>query len=366
MTQQDYKQSIITLSQTLGRFPRIQELADTWQVQKQEVSKILSHLVTNGFLKRKGRTWYEITISNTSTLGKSNIFKKVGAVGYENTLPPTIQVFDRSFYFIRYSMLIIGIGAAILSTYYTKQWIGTYANTFISWLLASILVLFSVISFETILFMLKNKRTFLVIVSTLAFTILFGVTILFSVLSTVGGQYEKQIAVTKNISATSSSLSINKIQLDNIKEKRADLQKQKDTLSKQLSPLLTVLENISTVKSSDIYLLDDTLSNEQKRNEKTYIDTQNKVDSLNKQIKTLDTDIDKTRVDENKLLETSPDIVNEEKINAPDFYQWLAKVLNIDKGKVRFWLNLFPSVFLDIVSPASLAIFLFLKKKIKV
>jgi hypothetical protein len=254
---------------------------------------------------------------------------------------------DNAFTILRYLLLIIGSGAMIMSAYYTQIWLNENLNTFLSWFLSILMISFSSIAFLTLIALIKGSisRHWSRWIIALLFFILWIITTIFSISSTIAGQYNRYMTIRNNISIeqTENTLLQNKLVL--LKENRFDAETRRNDLRKRLNTLLLQADTIQ-------------LGIEVKG--ETWMSIQSRILSTNEIIKELDSKIEQYRIDEVKILERSPIISNE---TTYAFYTWIAKVFSKDKEMIQFWMMIFPSLFLDILSPAALSVFMFLGKK---
>jgi hypothetical protein len=245
----------------------------------------------------------------------------------------------------------LGIGAAIMSAYYTQIFLFESLNSFFSWLLAILMVSFSVITFGLIALMLsgsiiKNWTKYILI---MLFAILWFCTVSFSMVSTIAGQYtmraEKQYIEITEINKT--KIDTNKIQLQ--VDARNDLVARKEEARKRLSGLYEAAAIALHIPE---------------KIKETWTSIQTRILATQENILAIDKDIEKTREQERILLKENP-LASKGVEKQDTFFRWIAGLFHGDAGMMQFWLSLFPSVFLDIISPVLLTLFVFMKNNRK-
>ena len=92
---------------------------------------------------------------------------------------------------VRILMAIIGIGAVILSIYYTYVWLAEFLNMFLALLLSTIMIAFSVMAFEVMVIFWQNKQRGVIPL----FCLLWLVVLIFSMISTIAGQYNSRMSI---------------------------------------------------------------------------------------------------------------------------------------------------------------------------
>jgi hypothetical protein len=225
------------------------------------------------------------------------------------------------------------------------------------------MLLFSVISFQVIIFIWHEKKqlpsnivwykwivfefkeNFLIFI----FSILWIIVAVFSMGSTVAGQYNKYILTHK----------------EQIKIKQHE-----DTTSKEL--LLEVLkaeENLllSTIEEKRKYRNHIVSSLEQYNTIELQIENKRNYDNLRSRLTITDNEIEAlfVKLDETRTsIRTNIQEIIYIKDTIKDFYEWISFVLNISKDIVQFGFSIIPALFIDIIAPTGVAVALFLKKRL--
>lgn len=251
-------------------------------------------------------------------------------------------------------MGVIGIGASIISIYYSYLWMKDFLPFVLSVLFAFIIVSFSIFAFETIIIFLSGEITdkkWIKIGVVTGFLLLWGIATFFSIASTVGGQVNKNLQ--KNEAKINSAGKNNQEQWKILKEQKADLKDSLNEYRKQAKTYNDILAGMNNMKTR--------YENKQGWNDVNY-----KLQEVQKNTQKILGDMDEVRNQEKKLLEESKGKINvaaESNAEDKDFYLWMAKVLNISADKIQFVLSLFFAIFIDLISPTALAISLFLRNK---
>jgi hypothetical protein len=344
------KEVINQLIRELGRFPKIEEIAIILGTNKYQTQRLLKGLVREGFLVTAGN-WYRVATkpsfhlvenSNEPTFPTSK-----GPIKEEEKEDLPIKV-------IRYSMGFVGIGAALLSLYFTFIWQSKLLPLPLAFLLSSIMVTFNVFAFEVIVLFISNIVTdkwwkwFVVV----AFGVLWFMVAAFSISTTIARLYDENVAKLedkskKNINITAGSLKWNLIQ-----EKKNSLNAQKKEKTDTVARYKALIPTAEELK----------VNPKKKKDFDTYSWL---VNSLNREIAGLDNQLNEQRVKEEELIASNPHATDADKVTGktPNFFVWLAKLLKIEPEKVQFMMTLFPALFVDLIAPAALAIALFLRRR---
>jgi len=251
-------------------------------------------------------------------------------------------------------MGVIGIGASIISIYYSYLWMKDFLPFVLSVLFAFIIVSFSIFAFETIIIFLSGEITdkkWIKIGVTSGFLVLWGIATFFSIASTVGGQVNKNLQKVelKSVSAGKN----NQEQLKILREQKADLKESLSEYRKQIKTYNDILSGMNSMKTR--------YENKQGWNDVNY-----KLQEAQKDIQKIVVEMDGVRNQERKILEESKgknSVVESKSAGDMDFYIWMAAVLGVGADKIQFVLSLFFAIFIDLIAPTSLSIALFLRNK---
>jgi hypothetical protein len=264
-------------------------------------------------------------------------------------------VYGVPIYIIQFLMAIIGIGAAVISVYYTTIWLLEFLPWAFALLLSSIMVGFSVSAFETvILFMSGQVTESRTAKATIAggFIILWIIVSFFSIASTVAGQYNRHVQNLRE--EAKAGVSTGRQNWAILQEQKGELQKRLSEYREQVSTLNKIMAGMSDVESRT-------------RNNQVWYETQFRLQKANEQMSKVALDLDKVRDEERVRLEESRKtgivLSTTSAKDIPDFYAWLSNVTGAERDKAQFVMALFPAVFCDIMAPVALAVALFLRRK---
>jgi len=268
------------------------------------------------------------------------------------------KIYGMPVYIVQFMMGVIGSGAAVISVYYTTVWLFEFLPWAFALLLSTIMVGFAIAAFETIILLMSGQVTesrIAKIVMSVGFLILFIIVSLFSIMSTVAGQYNKYVANLRiETKKGDSSSNANYILL---KEEKSDLRTRLTGYRKQANNFSQILSGMTKVKDLE---------------EKSSIwkNTQYRLYLANKNIKHIGNRLNQIRREEKILIKKGQESgsilvgVSTEK-TIPNFYGWLSSIFKIGTDKIQFIMSLFPAIFVDVISPVGIGLALFLRNKYK-
>jgi hypothetical protein len=270
--------------------------------------------------------------------------------------------------------LIVGIVAITISIYYSFKWLEYVGTPFIiSASLALTYVLFINIVFESAIGLIKQAYTIhknalkiktnnpglykrarfmklkRIVIGYFILLVWFFLTI-YSILSTVAGQYNQLIFVeTQQINTDAKDTDFYKDQIIAINEQIELLKNENKLFNEEIKILVNRSSSIESIEDKFKY-----------RN--TTKKTETRTDLLRKNITENNKKI-------SSLIEKKSGLQKEDysdfKVNKGNVYNYFAKLTRLEPLYIQFILSLFPSMFIDIISPVSLAIFLFRKRQEK-
>ena len=235
---------------------------------------------------------------------------------------------------LRVVLIMVSLFTFILSIYFTGLWFKSMFNIFIAGLISVSMVSYMVIS--------PQVTPYIKGIVKIPLWATFMIALLFSMGSTVAGQYNK---ITDGVDVTSvndrTTYSILLREEHEKVQKILDLKEEKKFHEKTLQSLASNAED--------------------RKGNSAYIRTErNKVAEYN----------DFIEEEENRLLEIRSNIKEELKKGTvavteerKDFYSWVADLLGMDKNIVEFWIAVLPAVFIDIISALCLNLALFIGEK---
>jgi len=251
-------------------------------------------------------------------------------------------------FLIRICMGIIGIGASVLSIYYTGIWLNETLPVILAFSLSTFMILFSVMCFEVVIIFWKRKLKVLIPF----FIILWLIVIVFSMTSTVAGQYNQRI---KNENENKSN------NFEKIKKKNESViyNKEERDLEKRIIRKEGTLEAANDILNS---------FDMEKKEEfiKEYNDAYWKMKNEEKELNSLYKKLELKREEIKKFNAeevTEVGMSEETEIQSASFYVWVSTILKIEPIFIQFWLSTFPAIFIDIIASLGLAVSMFLKKE---
>jgi len=356
MSPSDFLTIIQSLPKSQSGFPTKESIAKATHFNVYNVKLMLAGLVKNGKLRMEGN-WYKF---NEIQVTEKQVKDYIEAITEENkhesieTTFPNIEISDRFknkdyiFTILRTVMLIIGMGSAVISAYYTQIWQHETLNTFWSWFLSLIMIGFSSAAFLTLISILTKSihGKFSTWLLAGIFFVLWIICLLYSISVTVAGRYAQyqEIVLTNQMEENNHTLDTIKISniLDNIKS----LKLERDNNQKRLNTL---------------FLQADAIQKGEEVKGETWLTIQSRILNVQGIISTLNKDIENKNAEYEKIAGSSVIISkNESKFG---FYDWVASIYNTDRKNVEWFMVLFPSLFLDIASPIALAVFMFLGRR---
>ena len=342
----DVKKYILQFKSEEGRIPKLDEVSSKFKISKSIASNIYQKLKKDKFLILKRTRYLKNNAIEEEKNIKVNVKDKVKE--YFTDIPLLI---------IKVCMGIIGIGAIILSVYYTGIWLIDYLVRWLAFLLSAIMVLFSVIAFEVIIIMFVNGKKYIPLC--ILFIGLWSVVLIFSMTSTVAGQYNTRMkTISKNINDNSTVI-IQRETYNLLLEEEKDIVKRIENKEREREPFMKIMEKYESPE-------------DRQENAWEYWDAYKKVENINKSIEKLYIMlVDKRKEKKEYLITKSENEIDsvgaiEETTNeSKSFYLWVSDILQVNAKYIEFWLSVFPAVFIDIIAPLSIAISMFLKRKRK-
>jgi len=266
---------------------------------------------------------------------------------------------------IRFLMGFIGLGASVLSCYYTSVWLFEWLPTFLAIFLSFIMILFAVLAFQVIIIiwqdkehpdphikwyrwiLFETKQNFLAVV----FAILWLIVTMFSMGSTVAGQYNqyaKDLRVKMEVRET-KDVSADKMILENLQKQEKTLSEAVDEKRRYREHIVSSLEQYTTIQA-------------QTDNQKEYLSLRYRLTNADKELDVAMKQLADTRGEIQSTIKEVKAIGNV--VEVKDFYEWLSGIFNVSKDLVQFLASIFPAIFIDVIAPTGVAIALFLKKRL--
>lgn len=290
------------------RFPKFSYLSRKSELSEKEIRFCLRELEKEKLIIRKVSQYYMNDKSEETKILKFD-FKSISL--------------------FKIIALIIGSISAYLSIVFSYKWLVNFLNPLNSFLFAVAVVSFLIISFEMII-ILRKKKKFIMLTM---FAFLWVCSTLFSMSSTMAGQIQKKIDKENMANSNSNNVLIYNQLEEEITDLKIDLKSKRIERDKLNSFLNTMEENDKEYKNINYRL---------------YL--------KNKDIELLRNNISKLLSKKTELLNSG---VSLQKYN--DFFSWISLVFKIKGYIFEFILFLLPALFIDLISPLSFAIVLFLE-----
>jgi len=378
------KKYILEVVQNTGSFPKISWLARELGTNEYRTRQILKELVKEKFLYMKGN-WYYLSkneynkicnndkrnektqreqdvaegiqnnnlgyIQNEENVNLGHIQNDFGRIQNKENVQNNVQnrpIFDIAIFSIRFVLFAVGIGAVILSFYFTYTWLADTLPKYIAALVSGIMIGFSSMAFQVIiLFVTKQVITkwyrFLIAAG---FLVLWTIVVSFSMLSTVAVQYDEYM---KNVVVEAETLK-------NINVGRTEwalLQEEKRMIETQLEDKRKAYHyHLETSKT-------------QQTGSKAWNDNQWRITLNQREIDKLVEQLKKVRENEKKMLKELPEatVADNTTGRINNFFAWVSTTFNFNQNIFRFVITSFPAVFIDLIAPIALSIAFFLKRK---
>jgi len=250
---------------------------------------------------------------------------------FRTTKPKPEPKKNKTVSFLRFFLILLSAMAFILSVYFTGSWFIGRFNIFIAGLISLSMVLFMVISPQVSRFISSPIVKFILWIS-------FTIALLFSMGSTIAGQYNRTTEARESNRDTLSVYTEYETNEDEILFQIEETRVEK-AIHQQ------TLEILSQTK-------EDRIENWQSiATERKYIDKFNeKIDRLTTELKA---------VRNNKMVELNNGIIEEKR----DFYSFISKLTGKEISVIEFIISALPAVFIDLIAALCLNLALFIKEK---
>lgn len=252
--------------------------------------------------------------------------KKEEPVVVKTKVKPNFQVTV-----IRIVMAIVGVAAVILSAHYTYRFLLPSNGPFIAMTLSCAMIVFSVVSFDVIIYFWKPRHHGLSIM----FSVLWVIVASFSMFSTMEVNYNGYIALEETSLDDNREVNTNRIRLSALELQIEAKKEEIESLTKSVSDYTG-----SGVTISAWYLTE----------------MQKKVSTASLELQALF-----DRMDD--MLEETPEAVTSTETKKVTFYDSVERITKIPARTLHFVIHILPAVFIDIIAPFSIAIAIFLGGK---
>jgi len=325
-----------------GRLPKVADIAAELHLKIYPTQKLLKILADEGFLRKAKNNWYEIDdgtkptwvpVSDTAPRHGSPDQIFCSPIEQINMPIPTHAVVESvtqskmALPVIKWSMLAVGVGSVIISAYYNVLLALDFLPAFLAIIAGCIFVLFSVVSFETILLfstfkaMGKWKRR----MTMAGLVLVWLVAVIFSITSVVNGRYEKYMSTQHDKAGSNMTVNAERLKWNNLQERKKAL-------------IIRINERRAQLTKAELV--------------------------SDKKLERYNASVEAIRGLEINMIKKNPEATDANRAAGEytDFYAWLAAVLGVSKEKIHFFISMLPAFFFDVISPIAIALFLFLKK----
>jgi hypothetical protein len=323
-------------------------------------------LAEDGYLERSG-DWYNIPLSedvlirpdeqpittnSASVLSKSLPLKIEPRPKKKNEVK-SFPVF--AFHFIKWSMFGVSMASMVLSTYYNTKEALEYFPWFLAVVSAVMTVLFLVSAFEAGIYVWTREsmkwRVKIPVLCVCVALWVAGVTL--SMQSVMAQRYHAYITKQTEKAKEVSGFSSERYRFNDILIQKKEIETRIKKKQGDVDGLRTIS---STVKSID----------DRDKNYQSFADTHWRISVADKEVEGLYRMLSDLRGKEQALLDKYPELVSNNLTQAgvsSDYYAWVESATAISKDRMQFVMFLAPAFLYDWLSPITLAIALFLRKK---
>lgn len=334
MKKQDIVSSVLAVQKHYGHAePPVSAYAESLNLSEAETIRILDELTADGSISPKR--------PKVVPKAKRPYKKKTKLQKFLSDLP---------MWMIRITMGVIGLGASVMSCYYTATWLMEFLSPFLSYFLSFLMIVFSVFAFQTIIFLVKERGSSAWPLAVL-FSILWLIVAFFSMGSTVAGQYNARMSHELTIVEESKTDTVSRFVLDTLIAERDRYDEELESHRRDRTAIQNVLDEFDTIEE---------------REEKSgyYRDMRTRLYVTNTAIGEIEerlNDLNQKILDK---VETGEEMFyREQKAQVYDFYTWLSGVITVDSDSIQFVLSVFPAIFIDVIAPLGVAIGFFLHRK---
>lgn len=238
--------------------------------------------------------------------------------------------------------ILIGLIFAGCSIYYTFAWMHQFQSFLLSICLSSAMILFSAFAAKVNAYTAKIKWLI---------TLMLCITIVFSMLSTVIGQYNAKVDKENSIIVGQETETANREQFKILEDMEKTNNDELQHILHQIDSYQSFLNNFSTIEVVEKSSRMQWLFHNTKINLKTATD---KAEKLRQKLIEI-------REEKRKLLQENKVQLKEK--NTKNVYTFLNEIFKIGENNVEFIINIFPAVIIDILCPLCVFIGFFLFRK---
>lgn len=235
---------------------------------------------------------------------------------------------------LRVALFIVSGLTFMLSVYFTELWFGDTLHWIISYSMSLSLVVFMILS-PTIVLYIKGFVKAPIYLS-------FAIALVFSMGSTVAGQYNKRSQAVDIVDTNNRAL------YSILEAEEADKVRRIEEMKQEKAIHLSTIQMLSTSEEARI------------ENWQSIATERNKIEQYNLRIQQEEALLEGVRG--NLKIELENGNTGETEVRV-DFYTWIANLRNWKRSNVEFWISVLPAVFIDIISALCLNLALFIREK---
>jgi len=340
------------------KLPTIKEAAERFSTSEYKMLDIYRLLVHEGFLKKNYSRYKMIESSpvkkseqetpQVPPVQGSRLLDSPPVEDKKKEVVGDIVTLGWMLIVLRVVMTVIVVGAVSLSIYYTAIWLMDFLPPLLAIVLSSVMVLFSCMAFEIVILLGRSRQRILASV----FLILWAVVLVFSMVSTVAGQYNQRIHNEVVATAKGSQMTYKRALYESYQAEEENLQKQIDDKMEQRTSYQKLLSQFDTLEK-------------QQEDRKIFNDLTWRIAVVDREVQKLNEQLSVIREKVRSSLEgeTKEGLTQDTVVVHQSFYVWIGTVLGASPIHVEFWLSVFPAVFIDIIAPFALAFVLFVQRR---
>lgn len=315
-----------------------------------ELLQVLKQLEKQKFLKIKQRGQKKnknpvnqeaLVVQKTEQFGSDVLCSKKNKSEYVN------------FYFLKFVLIFSGIGAIILSVFFTQKYMIEFLSFPLALLFSTVISVSNVGFLDAgIFYFFKLTEKNLIGLFFIPLFIAFCVSLFISMFSTIAGQFEESFTDSQeNIIETTENIKQSNI-WKVLEVQENELKEEREILIKNINRLVTVLN---------------TYDAEMRKTEQAYYwSLKTELDRDQNRLKTVKQKLQESR---NKKMEfidsTNINLGVEQTVQKTSVYSWISNNVfsGVSADYIKFLLYMLSSIFVDVVAALGLAAGMFLKQK---
>ena len=244
----------------------------------------------------------------------------------ENVERNTRRRDNRSAFLIIIILAFASVCSMYESTLHTATYLFDYVDMLSAWLLSTAVTAYNSSAFEVSVMFHNMKRNFMAFI----FMLLWAMVTLFSMATTVSVFYDRFNFNETQIAQENKTIDSNKLGLELLRTKEKDLR-----------------EAIEFKKKDIEY-----------RQERDYATT-----AVRNELSQLEKDLQVNLSEQQKLLEDTPEVVEEKIQRKESLFAFLGRLIHLDGGILEFIMSVMSAVFINLISPMSLSAVIELNKR---